>query len=345
MDTWKEIDGAIIGACPDSRGPIGGGDGYVDALQLSDATHVATTCTELSTALQAATSGDVVYIPGNVVIDMTAWVYLSQPPLMIGAGVTLASDRGVNGSAGALLTCSALASLEHVGGGKHTVSAYTLIETAGDGCQISGLRIRGPSGRPHYEHWERSQKNNEQGYPGFYALTVQSAVTSSHSALIVHNCDISEWSHCGIFFERGTGHHVHHCYIRDISREGLGYGVTHKNGASLIEQTKFARCRHSIAGSGEPGCGYTARHNVQLDAGPSATSHPVDMHKSVDDIGGDFIDVQNMYFQPSYSPAVYIRAPPVGHCIVSNNWFPLHASVDSAIRINSRIETQDNLYG
>lgn len=104
--TWLEIDGAVYGARPDKRGPIGGGEGYTQIVTGGD--HVAKDLEALLKALSEAAKGQVVFIPGNVEIDLTARIYIEKLVLEVPEGVTLAGDRGHQGSPGALLASDAL---------------------------------------------------------------------------------------------------------------------------------------------------------------------------------------------------------------------------------------------
>ena len=99
--TTVEIDGRRFGAEPDADGPIGGGPGYARAL--ADGDHVARTLDELIAALASARAGEVVFLPGDALIDCTARVLVDGLVLELPGGVTLASDRGRDGSPGALL--------------------------------------------------------------------------------------------------------------------------------------------------------------------------------------------------------------------------------------------------
>ncbi len=87
-------------ACNPTGNPIGGGAGYTRIISGTEASvkYVVSTKAELLTALRSAKAGEMVFVKGNAVIDMTG-----TPSVTIPAGVTLASDRGRAGSAGALL--------------------------------------------------------------------------------------------------------------------------------------------------------------------------------------------------------------------------------------------------
>jgi hypothetical protein len=77
--------------------------------------------------------------------------------------------------------------------------------------------------------------------------------------------------------------------------------------SSLIEYNIFELNRHSIAGTGQPGCGYIARNNVVLEL---STDHCFDMHggsarSDGTDIAGTTIEIYNNTFRAP-QPAVEI---------------------------------------
>jgi len=100
--TWVEVDGTVYGAKPDDRGPIGGGTGNTVIVTSSDYT------VGKPDALSKAKAGQVVFIPGETDIDLTARIYIEQLVLDVPAGVTLAGNRGQDGSMGANLTSDAM---------------------------------------------------------------------------------------------------------------------------------------------------------------------------------------------------------------------------------------------
>lgn len=135
--SWVEIDGTIYGAQPDERGPIGGGAGYTEIVTSGD--YTVREPDDLVAALAAAGPGQVVFIPGDVEMDLTALIYVEDLVLEIPGGVTLASDRGHNGSKGALLTNDAL-------------DAPNMISTLGPDVRVTGLRLRGSNPKQYLDH-------------------------------------------------------------------------------------------------------------------------------------------------------------------------------------------------
>ena len=74
--TWVEIDGVVYGARADERGPIGGGDGYVNIVTKGD--FSVTDLDSLLEALSKARAGQTVFIPAETEIDLTARIYIEQ---------------------------------------------------------------------------------------------------------------------------------------------------------------------------------------------------------------------------------------------------------------------------
>ena len=196
--TWVKIDGAVYGARADERGPIGGGPGYANIVTEGDFT--ARSLDALLEALTKAKAGQVVFLPGETEIDLTARIYIEQLVLDVPAGVTLAGDRGHDGSAGALLTSDAL-------------ETPVMIRAAGPGVRITGLRIAGPNSKRYLDHHRRSFGPDGEGHKYYYKLPTSNAITTEYERLEVDNCEISGFSHAGVYLTTGKGHHIHHNYI------------------------------------------------------------------------------------------------------------------------------------
>ena len=100
-----EKDGIRYGIT-DDQGPVGGGAGYPEILQTGK--YVVKNAEELVNALEKAEAGDVIFVPRDVKIDMTEFMYADQYDIKLKEGVTLASDRGNNGSKGGMIYTSAM---------------------------------------------------------------------------------------------------------------------------------------------------------------------------------------------------------------------------------------------
>ncbi len=328
---WVDIGGVPFGAKPDERGPIGGGAGYTNVITAGD--YTVNNVDALCDALSQAKEGQVVFIPGGAEIDLTTLIYIEQLVLDVPQGVTLASDRGHNGSPGALLTSDAL-------------KTKPMIRAAGPNVRITGLRILGPNTKRYLEHHKKSFGAGGDGHKYYYKFPTQDGILTTHDALEVDNCEISGFGHAGMYLSLGQGHHIHHNFIHHCQYNGLGYGVSHNTAASVIEYNLFDSNRHSIAGTGRPGCGYVARHNVELGV---SLSHCFDMHGGRDrkdgtDIAGTSIEIHNNTFRAPQTPIV-IRGVPEGACDVHHNWFPKHANAPKAVRAAANTNVFDNAYG
>ncbi len=327
--TFVELDGARFGAEPDSIGPIGGGRGY--GRTLTEGEHVARTLDELIAALAAAQPGEVVFLPGEVVIDCSARIYIEELVLEVPAGVTLGSDRGRDGSPGALLFSDALAT-------------RPLLRVTGDDVRISGLRLRGPDPERRLDHHHRALREG-RGRDYYYRFPVSDGIECASDRLEVDNCELAGWSHAAVFLKAGTGHHVHHCFVHHNQRQGLGYGVCLDVAESLIERNLFDWNRHSIAGTGRPGCAYEARHNVERG---TSLSHCFDMHGGRDrkdgtDVAGTWVKVRrNAFLCPKL--ALKVRGEPEREVQVEGNWF-MHAAPARAVSGKSRTILGANAYG
>ncbi|HUT91561.1 MAG TPA: hypothetical protein VMY37_18830 [Thermoguttaceae bacterium] len=328
--TSVELNGQTYGAVADEVGPLGGGSGYTKIV--TEGELVATNLDELLEALGKAKPGQTVFIPGETEIDCTARVYIEGLVLEVPGGVTLAGNRGQDGSQGALISSDAL-------------KTPGLIRIAGPDARITGLRIRGPNAKRYLDHHQRSFAEG-RGHGYYYKFPASDGITTEHPALEVDNCDVSAFGHAGIRLRRGDGHHVHHNFIHHCQYAGLGYGVSHDVASSLIERNLFDFNRHSIAGTGRPGCAYEARHNVELG---TSLSHCFDMHGGRDrddgtDVAGTTILVHHNTFRAPTTPIV-IRGVPQDKCEAYGNWFPRHEKPEAAVRASENTHVRENAYG
>lgn len=329
--SWLEIQNKIYGAKPDVKGPIGGGIGYADSFTQGD--FEVSDVEGLLQALSEAKAGQVIYLNEDVLIDLTPWIYIEQLVLEIPPGVILASNRGTNGSGGALI-CS------------DTLDTKVMMRASGPGVRITGIRLRGPNPKRHMEHHSRSFGLNGLGREYYYRFPVSKGIETSFP-IEIDNCELSAFSQCAVYLKDGSDHHIHHNFIHQCQYNGLGYGVSHNTSFSVIEYNLFDENRHSIAGTGASGSGYIARHN--LEAGISL-SHCFDMHGGRDrkdgtEIAGTSIEIYNNTFRAPQK-AVVIRGIPEQKCDIHRNWFVAHADEEAAIRgVSTKTAVSDNLYG
>jgi hypothetical protein len=324
------LDGEAYGAQADERGPIGGGAGYANTL--NGGAHTVKSLEELIEALGVAKPGECVFIPGDTEIDLTTFVHIEQLILEVPAGVTLAGNRGVEGSPGALLFSDAL-------------TTRLMIRALGPGVRITGLRLRGPNPKRYMDHHRRAFGPGGGGHDYYYKFPTQQGIATNSDGLEVDNCEIAAFGHAGISLTAGQNHHIHHNYIHHCQYNGLGYGISHDEASSLIECNLFDWNRHSIAGTGRPGCNYIARNNIEMG---TSLSHCFDMHggrdrKDGSQIAGTTISIHNNTFRPR-EKAVVIRGVPQDGCRVYRNWFPMHAA-GRAVLAEDRTQVYDNAYG
>ena len=282
-------------ACNPTGSPIGGGAGYMRVVSETDASvkYVVSTKDQLITALKSAKSGEIVFVKGTATIDLTY-----TPGLTIPAGVTLASDRGKDGSPGALIYRTVRSNDEH-----------TFI-AGGNNVRVTGLRIRGS------DTVEMDSISD-----------VKCAIKAVERTMTeVDNCEIWYWSYAGIAQEGGTGYY-HHNYIHHNHPDGYGYGVVTGGGNSIIEANIFDYNRHSISAPGLPGEGYEARYNIERGHGTAYGGwHHFDVHAYPTDgqsssIAGNLYKIHHNTFETTEVECIGIRATPTTGIYIDHNVF------------------------
>ncbi len=328
--TWVQIGGKIYGAKPDARGPIGGGPGYEKIVTKGD--YQPRTLDELLAALKKAKKGQVVCLAGDVEIDLTVRTYTEKTVIEVPEGVTLAGNRGQDGSLGAIIFSDAFQTRQ-------------MIRATGPNVRITGLRLRGPESKRRLGHHRRSFRNRKtRGHKYYYKFPTSNGVYTKHPGLEIDNCELSAWSHAAILLKSGDKHHIHHNYIHHNQYNGLGYGVAHNRAFSLIDYNLFNYNRHSIAGTGRSGSGYEAANNVEIGV---SLSHCFDMHGGRDrkdgtSIAGDWMKFHHNTFRAK-NMAIVIRGLPRRKAEVYNNWF-CHGSDKAAVRHRGKTDIYDNAY-
>ncbi|MCE9591386.1 MAG: hypothetical protein K8S99_12770 [Planctomycetes bacterium] len=334
--TSVRIKGKTYGASADKLGPIGGGRGYRRAVASGD--HRVGTIDELLAALGAAKAGEVIFLDGAAEFDFTERIAIEKTVLDIPPGVTLASDRGVRGSKGALV-CS------------DTFATRPFLRTMGDGVRVTGIRLRGPDPKARLQHHRRCVEKAGPDDHGFnhkyyYEFPISDGVHTTHDKLEVDNCEVSAFSIAGVNIVRGAGQHIHHCFIHHCQYNGLGYGVCLDKGEAHIHHNLFNFNRHSIAATGAPASGYEAHDNVEIGA---SLSHCFDMHGGSErgdgtNIAGDWLKVHHNTFR-SKMRALAIRGVPVKGAEVHRNWFSHADTGEPTIYTQGNTAIRDNACG
>uniref|UniRef100_UPI00404A15F0 hypothetical protein n=1 Tax=Cephaloticoccus sp. TaxID=1985742 RepID=UPI00404A15F0 len=140
---------------------------------------------ELVAALATAQEGEVLFLDGAAEIDCTEMVYVEQLVLEVPGGVTLVSDRGTDGSEGALIVSDCL-------------KTRPLFRTLGPNVRFSGLRIVGPNPKRCMEHHRRSfgpppLHHGGRGHEYYYKFPVSDGIEAAHENLTIDNCELSGW--------------------------------------------------------------------------------------------------------------------------------------------------------
>ncbi|QED29791.1 VCBS repeat-containing protein [Microvenator marinus] len=289
----------------------GGGAGYPDAFERDPACMtIVDTKAALEAALEAAQSGDIVYVEDDAEIDITG------PSICIPGGVWLVSGRGRGSSAGALLY------------GTEIVNR-TLLDACGADVRLSGIRLHGPDPSqcpPQYpDNCTGEDRTNGQNCRDCMPRT--SGIRSRHDGLEVDNSEIAGFGLAAVNLSDSVGHWIHHSHIHHNQRQGLGYGVLLGRGSTgvvkvLVEHNRMDYMRHAIAGSGEPGQDYEARYNLVLE---NANGHVFDMHGENENTdngselaGGRMLIHNNTVLPPDHYALVVRGRPQTGSWLYDN---------------------------
>jgi len=269
--------------------PIGGGAGYSNIIDYSNADYFVSTKTELLNVLGNASSNQIIYVDDDAEIDLS-----DETGIMIPGSVTLASGRGQSGSRGALLFTNS----------NYPVSQYAaLFKTSGPNVRVTGLRLGGPN--PECEDHTYSAG---MGY--------MYGIENDHPGLEVDNCEVFGWSGQAIRVDAAQGSYIHHNYIHHNRLAGYGYGIwVARGGMALLEANLFDFNRHHIASSSNPSASWEGRYNIVLEHG---TSHKFDRHSS-GGMAGNHTWVHHNFFI-SGGQDLAIRGEPHGEARYYENW-------------------------
>jgi len=279
--------------------PVGGGAGYVRTISGTDAhvKYTVSTREELLSALRSAESGETVFVNGSAGIDLTGTAGVTIP-----AGVTLASDRGKSGSAGAVIKRS-----QNLGGGWEE----PMFIAGGANVRVTGLQLEG----------EMRPQDDESVEDQYYLVGIYA---ENRTGFEVDNCEIRGWSWSGISLREDTNAYIHHNYIHHNQARGEGYGVNLYGGNALIEANLFDYNRHDVTGAGMSGESYEARYNVILGKGNAIGASHFDVHQDEETgtgMAGNVYKIHHNTFEPSIPMAVGIRAIPQTGVYIDHNIF------------------------
>jgi len=287
--------------------PIGGGAGYTKVITETSAgvKYVVSTKAELLTALKSAKAGETVFVKGTAVIDMTG-----TPSVTIPAGVTLASSRGLAGSAGGLLKRT-----KNLNGGWEE----PMLIVGGDNVRVTGLRLEGEMYPQDYGNNDvYSGSINEHYYlVGIYA--------ENKKGFEVDNCELYGWAWSTISLRGNVNSpipYIHHNYIHHNQARGEGYGVNLYGGNALIEANLFDYNRHDVTGAGMSGEQYEARYNHHLGHGNAIGATNYDVHQDEETgtgLAGNLFKIHHNTIDGGIIAMLQVRGMPKTGMYVYNN--------------------------
>jgi hypothetical protein len=259
-----------------------------------------------------------------VYVDGSADIYWGSRRVVIPQGVTLASDRGIDGAAGARI---------------YTDQEVEMFDARAD-VRVTGLRIKGK-----YDDWVDDTSAEGE------------AIEVNGDGVEVDNCEIWGHAYTGIQ-QKASGHcHYHHNDIHDCARKGVGYGVGVLDGSALIEWCRFQNNRHSVASIGD--VSYEVRYC--WNQGREAGAHVFDVHKpgGVEiSVHHNTVEATDHVWKSKTVPGVAVRGVPSTGAEIYNNWFynpdeplanPDGWSEEGIIQVHvdewTSVDFQDNHYG
>lgn len=229
--------------------PIGGYVGYSRIVTTGDYIITRnTSAAQFEAIVEGASSGEVVFVEPDVELD------LSNRHIDIPEGVTLASNRGQNGSRGALLYSNTL----------YRDEPSYMLRATGDNVRITGLRLRGP----------QASTNTQGGaYLRTSAIELGSIGRSDAAAAEVDNCEIFFWTRFGVVIRDPYRNRVHHNTFYHNRQDGFGNATWISGGSGrgrlsesdypIIEANLYEFNRHDVgsSGGGVEDAGWKVRYN------------------------------------------------------------------------------------
>ena len=315
--------------------PIGGGEGYSEIFTNGD--YVVHDAGELLLAFAVAQPGEVIYVAPDSEINMNG-----NDQLFIPEGVTLAGNRGQNGSPGPLLYMT-------------YVNTGDILFRPETGTRITGLRIKGPEADLPDIDYDVNPATKSRGFRIHGATQVE-----------IDNCEISNWQRAGIEVEiNASDVYIHHNHLHDVHSYPVSV-LSYSTPPVLIEANRIDWIWHATAGAGDPGSGYEARYNIITRKAvpdswqPYDGSHAIDMH--ADDeieasrdqlVGADVIRISYNTFieEAEGDPSValhrdaYIRGVPRIIAEFHHNCFLNTDPAQAIVHMGGNVWVHHNLYG
>jgi len=282
-----------------SGSPVGGGSGYLDAIDPNQANYVVSTAAALKSALASASSGQIVYLADGATITLNSDSQIYGVPSWLGDSVGFNVNPGVTlagGRSGKIVLSSS-----------YRPTAYWYAVALGAGARMSGVIIQGgESNSSNTYHWSgvACAKNAQVDNCEIYGMSGGQAVSIYGSGVWVHH------------------NYLHHCQC--TSQSGYGVCVVSSPTASTIEANKFDYCKHAIASAAGLNS-WVFRYN-QL--GAHFVYGQIDSHGQNDgqSYAGNKIEIYNNTSTCTDRWFVQILGIPNTLVSVYNNWTYLPAS-------------------
>ncbi len=330
-----EVDlSKVYGADANPTGsPIGGGIGYLSTVKNGD--FLVEDKAGLLNALQNAKGGQVIFIKGQAEIDLTG-----ERDLYIPEQVTLAGDRGLEGSPGALIYADDMAQ-------------GSILFWAQRGVRVSGLRFRGPA--PNFADLTST-------YEGKSTI----CLVVSDPDVEVDNCEFSNFNRGAVeIYPDGQRIHIHHNFFHDVHAYPI-IALDRSSTPIVIEANIIHWIWHATAGSGYPGTGYEARFNLIIRKKvpafwlPYDESHAIDMHPYLQvlrdrgqRIAGDLLSIHHNTFisEADNDPSLYtsldakVRGTPRILASFYNNQFLNARPEQAVVHYDGNVWVYNNQYG
>ena len=225
---------------------------------LASEGKVVTTFKELRRRVAQAYHGEVIRIAQSAKFDLTR-----EAPLVIEIPLTLESWPKKNQVQKALF---------YSAGKPLPMIVVKANEVVINGIKFEGIEIDSKK--------KEIIELNKKGIKGVYQFPVTRGIEVNGNDVVIKNCEITGFSHAGIFATDVRNLKVLNNSIHHNQRWGLGYGVALNKGAeAYIKGNFFDYNRHAIAGTGHSGQSYEATQNF---FGPNHIASPLDMHGGKD---------------------------------------------------------------
>lgn len=304
------LEQPAMGAVAGPGKPIGGGPGYEPvrargALVAADARQFVEALGRLARQAPAERRGAVLFLPGDATIDLSA-----QSGIEVPSGVTIASDRGRNGSPGARLVYDGPA------------DGKTLLVLQEESC-VSGVRLRGDS--VPFAQWP------PRGGPAKATSTICMNVVGARCE--IENCELARFAR-GITIAAPRAW-IHHNRLLDIAPYPVCLNV--EASSTIIEGNDIGWMWHAIAATYSPLNSYRARNNVFREAAPNRFAEGVSGQFAADahGLGECFVLDRNTFLHEDPSRSVPNRsiciADPTDYAWVTGNWFRDGMEADRAV--------------